>query len=129
MAVAQTDRSTERVLELTLISTSSSGFPPAPAPAQVFTDYGNTFQTKTGRSFGTWGVQGAVLSTRGGTLITQVVGTFNTPEGLITSQGIGPAEAIRKTAVTGGTGSFKKASGYVEIGQNNQRVKIHLFNQ
>ncbi|WP_311137183.1 hypothetical protein [Streptomyces sp. I6] len=121
------DRDKKRVIELTLTFTGGSELPANPPAGTVYTEFGTSALTKTGQPYGTWGYQGVVLVNQGGGVTQeQAVGTFNTPEGQITAQGLNPRNTLRQ-AITGGTGKFKQASGYVSLEGTGETVTLHIF--
>lgn len=121
------DGAKETVIELTLTQTGGTGEPADDAPdGTVFTEYGTAALTATGTPFGTWGYEGVVLDNTGGVVHTQSVGTFRTPLGQLTAQGLDPRDDA-ENAITGGTGVFKRASGYIAIDPTGETIQIHVF--
>ncbi|MFE5541755.1 hypothetical protein ACFQ78_39405 [Streptomyces sp. NPDC056519] len=116
----------ERVIELTLTRTAGHEPPPNPPAGTIYTEFGTSALTSTGQPFGTWGYQGVVLAAEGGETQEQAIGTFNTPEGQITVQGLNPRQTLQN-AITGGTKDFSRASGYVKINGMGETVELHIF--
>lgn len=117
----------EKVFELTLTQTGGTAEPTDTSPAgTLFTEYGTAALTKTGAAFGTWGYQGVVLDNESGTLQTQAVGTFDTPLGQITAQGLNSRDTL-ENAIPGGTKTFRRATGYIAISSTGETVTMHVF--
>ncbi|MEU8586935.1 hypothetical protein AB0C59_08005 [Streptomyces sp. NPDC048664] len=116
----------ERTFELTLTRTGGADLPANPVAGDVFTEFGTAVLTRTGQPYGTWGYQGVVTAVDGGTLEEQETGVFDTPYGQITAQGMN-SRANGEDAITGGTRSFRRASGWVTLDPTGETVMVHVF--
>ncbi|MFJ3234044.1 hypothetical protein [Streptomyces sp. NPDC086787] len=130
-AVSTTGGSSERIIKLTL--TETDGTHPDAIPGSTWVEFGTSSLTKSGAPYGTWGYQGVVLAVHGDALEEQVVATFHTPEGQITTQildqDLEPRDPqnTQTSAITGGTGRFSRATGYIEARDDGKHVVLHVF--
>ncbi|WP_338675827.1 hypothetical protein V1460_24850 [Streptomyces sp. SCSIO 30461] len=121
----------ERLIKLTL--TETDGTLPDPVAGSTWVEFGTTTLTRNGEPFGTWGYQGVVLAVDGDVRQQQVVGTFNTPDGQITTQLLDQNVESRDpsdrqtSAITGGTGRFSNVRGYIEAREDGTQVVVHLL--
>ncbi|MFD5426478.1 hypothetical protein [Streptomyces sp. NPDC127084] len=120
-----------QIIRLTLDQTDGTDHDPTPGSTWV--EFGTAALTKSGEPYGTWGYQGTVLAAHGDVLEEQVVATFDTPEGQITTQLLDQnvedraPQSEQTSAITGGTGRFSKAAGYIEARDDGTHVTLHIF--
>ncbi|QKV96329.1 hypothetical protein HUT19_35325 [Streptomyces sp. NA02950] len=112
--------SDKQTIRLSLENTSRFGNFGNQVPGAEFGSTSNAFREPEHRAFGTFGIQCTVLRATRTEATTQCVGTFDTPHGQITTQGIktrpaGAPPGDFDQAITGGTGRYRRAAGFVTI--------------
>ncbi|MFJ3236014.1 hypothetical protein [Streptomyces sp. NPDC086787] len=124
----------EVVLKVTGTDTSSFGNDRDPVPGTIFGFAGTNVLTETNAPFGTFGAVCTFVANTDTGETTQCQETLETPYGQITLQGIktephGTPGDFRE-AVTGGTGSFSRASGWAEFHNDTGSgiaITLHLY--
>ncbi|MFJ3900820.1 hypothetical protein [Streptomyces sp. NPDC090025] len=118
-------------------TSSESAAPPAPKVGDTFTFADDLYRTKGGDPVGRDGVTCSVVRVSGDSADAACVGTFvldGGPGGQLAAQGLTtmdttePQAAAFDVAVTGGTGDFKNAHGYIRVTPDGdyERMEFHI---